>query len=237
MQLHIGSCHYQNRMSMIARWALDVKYVGHETQMIASTRAASAPFTPQAPAPAAPTRFVSFLHPVNGPSVRALINTVTQIIQREQVKSIGLLISTPGGDVNEGVLLFNALRTLPVSITTYNVGNVDSIGNVVFLAGDQRVASPSSTFMFHGVGWTVGAPTTLDTKAVREISHQLDVLTTRIKSIIASCTTVPGVELDDLFLNASTKDANYAKLKGIAHDIGDPLIPNPKALTHSPFGA
>lgn len=225
-------------MSMMARVALVVKYYEDFSRMIASTRAGSAPFTqPLVATAVAPTRFVSFFHPVNGPSVRALINTITSIIHREHVKSLGLLISTPGGDVNEGVLLFNALRTLPITLTTYNVGNVDSIGNVVFLAGAHRVASPSSTFMFHGVGWTVGTPTTLDVKAVREISHQLDVLTTRIKTIIGGNTAVPSVELDDLFLNASTKDAQYATLKGIAHVIGDPSIPNAKALTHSPPGA
>jgi ATP-dependent Clp protease, protease subunit len=79
----------------------------------------------------APTRFVSFLHQVDPASVRALIQTVTRVIQEEPVKSLGLLVSTPGGDVDSGVLLFNTLRALPVELTTYNIGNVDSIGNVV----------------------------------------------------------------------------------------------------------
>lgn len=187
----------------------------------------AAPYTP-------PARFVSFLHGVQATSVRALIDTVTRILHKERPKSLGLLISTPGGDVNEGVLLFNTLRALPVELTTYNIGNVDSIGNVIFLAGSHRVASPSATFMFHGVAWNVATPQGLDYKQATEIVHVLDVLTTRIKTIIAGCTSLTMQDLDQLFLQASTKDAGYAKAQGFIHEIGDPVIPRADALTHSP---
>ncbi len=40
---------------------------------------------------------------------------------------------------------------VPYKLITHNVGNVDSIGNVIFLAAEERYACSTSTFMFHGV--------------------------------------------------------------------------------------
>jgi ATP-dependent protease ClpP protease subunit len=48
------------------------------------------------------------------------------------------MLSSPGGHVMLGMNLYNVLRALPIKLTTHNVGNVDSIGNAVFLAGNPR---------------------------------------------------------------------------------------------------
>src|SRR5213593_78082 len=58
------------------------------------------------------------------------------------VKEVYLSLSTPGGDVTQGMTLYNVLRGMPFALTTHNAGNVDSIGNAVFLAGTKRYACP-----------------------------------------------------------------------------------------------
>lgn len=78
-----------------------------------------------------------------------------------------LLLSTPGGSVMHGMNLYNVLRGMPFELITHNVGNVDSIGNAVFLAGAKRYAAPHSTFMFHGVGFDLPAQTRLEEKFCR----------------------------------------------------------------------
>jgi hypothetical protein len=67
-----------------------------------------------------------------------------------------------------GLNLFNILIGLPFALVTHNVGNVDSIGNAVFLAGSRRYATAHSTFMFHGVGFDIPAQIRLEEKNVRE---------------------------------------------------------------------
>jgi hypothetical protein len=52
-----------------------------------------------------------------------------------------------------GMTVYNVLRGLPCDLTIHNIGNVDSIGNAIFLAGKHRYACKNSTFMFHGVGF------------------------------------------------------------------------------------
>ena len=66
-------------------------------------------------------------------------------------------LSTPGGDVMSGLTIYNFLRALPVPITMHNIGNVNSIGNAIFVSADanHRLACAHSTFMFHEVGLDV----------------------------------------------------------------------------------
>jgi hypothetical protein len=49
-------------------------------------------------------------------------------------------------------------------LVTHNVGNVDSIGTVIYLAGEERFACPQATFMLHGVSFQT--PTT-----ARNLAH------------------------------------------------------------------
>ena len=67
-----------------------------------------------------------------------------------------------------GMNLYNVLRALPIKLTVHNVGNVDSIGNAVFLAGSPRYACPHSTFMFHGVGFDISQGARLEEKLLTE---------------------------------------------------------------------
>jgi ATP-dependent protease ClpP protease subunit len=47
-----------------------------------------------------------------------------------------------------GLNIYNVLIGLPFELITHNVGNVDSIGNAIFLAGSKRYAchTPHSCF-------------------------------------------------------------------------------------------
>src|SRR5690348_15092335 len=65
-------------------------------------------------------------------------------------KEIYLMFASLGGNVPAGIAAYSALRALPVKLITHNIGNVDSIANIIFLAGEERLAVPHSTFMFHG---------------------------------------------------------------------------------------
>lgn len=179
--------------------------------------------------------YITFLHGVQAPTVRALLNTIQQILDTEGGRPhIYLLLATPGGSVDEGIMLFNALRALPIQLTTHNIGNVDSIGNVVFLAGSKRIANPNATFMWHGIGFDVMGPQRLELKNVRDMLDGIEAHTARMSSTIAGCTGLTQEEIHSLFLNASTKDAAYAKEKGLAHEIGEAKVPDGARVIHSP---
>ena len=56
---------------------------------------------------------------------------------------------------------------MPFDLVIHNVANVDSIGNVIFLAAEEHYAVPSAAFMFYSVGTEV-SDTRLDTKNTRK---------------------------------------------------------------------
>jgi ATP-dependent protease ClpP protease subunit len=163
---------------------------------------------------------------VNPTTAEALLAAAAQIANAG-VKELYLLLSTPGGSVMNGMNVYNVLKGLPLKVITHNVGNVDSIGNVIFLAGKERYACANATFMFHGVA--AGIPQgqlRMEQKDLRERLDSVEHDNARIAAIIASSTTFANnAEIEALFLEAKTKNPTYAKSKGIIHDVREVQIP------------
>jgi ATP-dependent protease ClpP protease subunit len=66
-------------------------------------------------------------------------------------------INSPGGDVFDGIAIYNALRNHPAHVTTRVDGIAASIASVIFQAGDRRVMQSASQMMIHNAwGLTVG---------------------------------------------------------------------------------
>ena len=180
---------------------------------------------PQPPAGAIPpVVYVSFSAEINPNTTESLIATVSNIVN-QGVPRIYLLLSTPGGSVMHGMTLYNVLRGLPVELTTHNVGNVDSIGNAIFLAGRNRFACQHSTFMFHGVGFDIQAGGRLEEKLLRERLGTILSDQQRIGSILEERTRLRHNQVRSLFREAQTKDAAYAVSCGIVDEIRDVDIP------------
>ena len=179
----------------------------------------------QTPSAARPqqTVYVSFSAEVNAHTTESLIAALANCVGK--FTEVNLLLSTPGGAVMNGINLYNVLRAFPFRLVTHNVGNVDSIGNAVFLAGQRRFACPHSTFMFHGVSAGIQGPTQLGAKELREglASVQADEL--RIGSIIEQRTHLSHRDVLALFRERRTKDAAYAVGAGIVDEIKDVQIP------------
>ena len=93
---------------------------------------------------------IKFFGPVIEQTVNNLMNTIDQAINKG-VEELKLLISSPGGSVYHGLSTYNYLKGLPVSIKTHNFGSVDSMGVIVYCAGQKRFSSTQARFLLHGV--------------------------------------------------------------------------------------
>ncbi len=132
-----------------------------------------------------------------------------------------IAISSPGGNVVNGITMYNTIKSMPYEINTHNISNVDSIANVIFLAGEHRVASPTSTFMFHGVGFNGNASERLEEKNILE---KLDIIRSdhrRIATIISDHSTLTFDACMELFKQQETRDASWALKNGLANEIGE----------------
>src|SRR3990172_5661306 len=91
--------------------------------------------------------YVSFSAEINQTTTEVLLGLCASLAGRT-VQTVYLRLSTPGGNVMNGVNLYNLLRAMPFKLITHNVGMVNSIGNVVFLAGSERYSCATASFMF-----------------------------------------------------------------------------------------
>lgn len=145
----------------------------------------------------------------------------------QQATKLTIAMNSPGGDVALGTSMYNAMLAMSFPIITHNIGNVDSIANIIFLGGGERYACPAATFMFHGIGFEGQANERLEEKILQE---KLDVVLNghkRLSGVIATRTnklTVPqGMKL---FKEQRTRDAAWAKANGIINDIRDFVLPS-----------
>ncbi len=113
-----------------------------------------------------------------------VINAVQSNLQQGMTE-LHLLMATGGGFVDPGMSIYNFLRAIPVPVTTYNYGNVDSISGVIYCAGVHRVATPHCKFLIHGITWTINQATALTEHQIREYLGQIEAMKRNIASVIA----------------------------------------------------
>ena len=71
--------------------------------------------------------YIRLLAPITPDTANALLQSIDNLLKMN-VEKIHLLISSPGGDVSQGIAIHNYLKHLPIELSTYNIGIVDSIG-------------------------------------------------------------------------------------------------------------
>ena len=80
--------------------------------------------------------------------------TIVNQLKELDVDTINVHINSYGGDVAEGLAIYNVLREHKAEIVTICDGFACSAASVVFMAGDRRVMQPASLLMIHNA-WTV----------------------------------------------------------------------------------
>ena len=69
------------------------------------------------------------------------------------VDKINVYINSYGGEVAEGLAIYNSLKRHKAKIVTVCDGFACSVASVIFMAGDERVMNESSLLMIHNA-WT-----------------------------------------------------------------------------------
>lgn len=77
------------------------------------------------------------------------VNLSKQLEALGDVERIDVYINSYGGEVAEGLAIYNALRRHKAKIVTHCDGFACSIASVIFMAGDERIMSRSSLLMIH----------------------------------------------------------------------------------------
>ena len=80
-------------------------------------------------------------------------NLSKQLEVLSDVEQINVYINSYGGEVAEGLAIYNALKRHKAKVKTVCDGFACSIASVIFMAGDERVMNEASLLMIHNA-WT-----------------------------------------------------------------------------------
>ena len=107
---------------------------------------------------------------------------------------INVHINSYGGECSEAMAIVNALNRHKAKIVTYNDGFACSAAATIFMAGDERIASPYCAFLFHNAWTTV----TGNAVTLRAEADNLDTITDQSKALYLDKTALLPEELDAL---------------------------------------
>lgn len=118
----------------------------------------------------------------------------------KSTRTIEVHINSFGGDVSEGVAIYNALRESGRDVTTVCDGFACSIASVVFMAGQRRIMRPASLLMLHNPLYQqVGG----NAKQLRKAADDLDIIAKLSKAAYLNGTSI-GAEMLDEVMDAET---------------------------------
>jgi ATP-dependent Clp protease, protease subunit len=169
------------------------------------------------------TQYIVFIAEVNTVTTGKLRTAITDAANSGN--DIYLLISSVGGNVTEGLNISAFMRTLPVGITTHNIGQTDSIANVIFAAGKTRYANTNASFLFHGVLMTYQNQSFIESQ-LEEQYKIVKRLRENIAAVFAAYCGITVADAESLMVSGATiLGAQEALVKLIVHGVSDAAIP------------
>ena len=133
--------------------------------------------------------YLYFTRPINEQTAAALVQTAFNVSFQTKCDELVILMSSVGGGINYGFDIYHQLRTIPIKLTTVNIGSIESIAVPVFLSGEKRFAIENSKFKLHPFSWTF-ASNVMNYPDLREAIVSLDSDVKRYSAIIKERTTI-----------------------------------------------
>lgn len=128
--------------------------------------------------------------------------SASDIINRLQgvaAKSIDVYINSYGGEVAQGIAIYNALKRHKAKVTTYVDGFACSIASVIAMAGDTRKMYSNSLLMIHNA-WTIAQG---NAEELEKAAEDLKVINEATKQAYLSVVNISEEELTKM-LDAET---------------------------------
>lgn len=109
-------------------------------------------------------------------------------------QTVDVYINSYGGDVGEGLAIYNALLRTPARVVTHCDGFACSIASVIFMAGEERIMNEASLLMVHNA-WAYGEGNAAE---LRKQADDLDSITEASRHAYLSRVNITPDELGAL---------------------------------------
>lgn len=159
------------------------------------------------------TAYIGLFSRIESSTAERFVDTICNKIPAD-TKTLYILFSTSGGSVSAGFVIYNFLRSLPYTIIMHNIGSVDSIGIVLFLAGKQRYSTDNATFRIHRI-----MDEETSESSVKERQSSIVVEERAIRQVILERTDLSDKQFDKLFAHGKRETAKFALQKKLIQEI------------------
>ncbi len=133
------------------------------------------------------------------------------------------MISSAGGLIEPTLNAYSFIRSLPAIINTHAESFVQSAATVLFLAGAERTANRSASFLFHpSTTNLIGA---LNEQQIQERLTQVDTVQTLLAAIYHDRTTLTADQIARFARQEVILTADQAEQAGIVSAVSDLRIP------------
>lgn len=139
-------------------------------------------------------------------------NLSKELQELVDVEQINVYINSFGGEVAEGLAIYNALKRHEANVTTIADGFACSIASVIFAAGDERLMSDTSLLMIHNA-WTHSAGNFND---LRKQADDLEKITQASINAYMSIATIEEEEIKEMMNDETWIDGSEATEMGFA---------------------
>lgn len=133
-------------------------------------------------------------------------------LQNLDVENITVHINSYGGEVAEGLAIYNTLKDSKMKVTTVCDGFACSAASVVFMAGDERIIKEASLLMIHNA-WTYAKG---DSNALKKQAADLEKITQASVNAYKSKATISEEKIKELMNDESWITADEAVEYGLA---------------------
>jgi ATP-dependent Clp endopeptidase proteolytic subunit ClpP len=134
--------------------------------------------------------------------------------------NINLRINSPGGDVFEGMAMYNAIKNSYANIETYIDGIAASMASIVALAGSKVYIASNAMYMIHNPSSTLSG----DSATLRTNADALDKITNQAINIYAQKTGLAPEKIRELMQTTTWFDAVETVSMGFADAISDDVL-------------
>jgi ATP-dependent Clp protease, protease subunit len=136
-----------------------------------------------------------------------------------KIDTLNVRVNSPGGDVFDGLAIYNTLKRHPANVIMDIDGMALSIASIIVMAGDEINMAKNAMMMIHDP-WTFAGGTAED---FRKQADLMDQVKGNLVTTYADRTKMDAQEIDDLMAAETWFTADDAKANGFVDSVTEDL--------------
>ncbi len=140
---------------------------------------------------------------INSDNANDLIKKL-MYLDKKELGEITIYINSPGGEVMSGLAVYDFIKIMKSPIRTVCVGDTESMGAIIFLAGEKREMLPHARILIHDPSY---GHLDVSGKKPHEIQRGVDSLNKVRQTLAKIISERTGKSLDEIY--KITAEDNY----------------------------